>query len=247
LNLFRPSQLVGNSGGGGSSPLTSAQVIDIGKVDSIVPDAGAIVAPNDGFIKGDDIYTNATASGIAMPSPATVANILAAGFTLKETTILAEIVEQAGVLAGAAPLGAKFGIDVSTGDIYRVDAGNWSRISIAEDFVWVDSVDAATYGGGDRVTLGEHSINIDMSLGQEMYYRFNTVHPVGTVSINNPNGNILGVDGSALTSLPSEVGVYHIVSEGADYYLYPQGDVVFSTTGVSGTPSDLDLAAIITN
>jgi len=39
-----------------------------------------------------------------------------------------EVIENAGALAGAAPTGAQFGIDTTTGNLYYVSAGNWTAV-----------------------------------------------------------------------------------------------------------------------
>ena len=73
---------IGFQGGSGSgAALTAAQSADLAKIDDIIPDAGVLVPPTEGFVKGADIWVNETGAAIAMPSPRTVANIEGAGFT----------------------------------------------------------------------------------------------------------------------------------------------------------------------
>lgn len=45
-----------------------------------------------------------------------------------------EVVENAGALAGAAPTGAQWGIDTTTGATYYVSGGNWTSSPVAADY-----------------------------------------------------------------------------------------------------------------
>jgi len=134
------------------------------------------------------------------------------------------------------------------GQTYQIFNGVLSEFGgSASATLWVPSSPGGTYRAGDLITLGAHSVTVSLAAGEMMSYRFLTSPAVDTVTLNNPNGDILWPDGSILTGLPSEIGIYTLVSDGTDYRLYPQADVTINQAGGVGTASTEDLSAIITN
>lgn len=111
--------------------------------------------------------------------------------------------------------------------------------------LWAPSSPGGNYRADDLITLGAHSVTVDLAANEMMSYRFLSSPAVGAVTINNPNGDILGPDGVVLTGLPSDIGIYTLVSDGTDYRLYPQADVTINNAGGGVTPSTKDYSNTI--
>lgn len=87
-----------------------------------------------------------------------------------------EVVENAGALTDAAPVGAKLGVDTATGDLYRVDGGNWLKVETERSVYRGDWVLANAYEAGDMV---RHS---------DKLYAANATMPVNTTFTEGTSG-----------------------------------------------------------
>jgi len=145
-----------------------------------------------------------------------------------------EIVVSATPLVGAAPAGAKLGVDTSSDTIFKVEAGNWVAMSLGSSVEWVNTDGTTNYPANSYVSIDNgETARFDLDAGTWAWFRVLDTVSAGSVTLNNINGDILDPEGNILPSFPGDAGVYILVSEGNDVRLYSQGTL---TLGSADTP-----------
>ncbi len=99
---------------------------------------------------GADGTNPGTAGAVPAPAAADNVNFLRGDGTWQPAATTDEVIESAGVLAGAAPAGAQVGVDTTSGQIYYVSGGNWTAVpgaSVDLNTTVGDTV-AGDYAGG---------------------------------------------------------------------------------------------------
>ncbi len=132
-----------------------------------------------------------------------------------------EVIESAVALVGAAPNGAQFGINTTTGDRYYVSAGNWTLAPSGGSFSVTDGTTTEAINAGDTLTLtGTDSINLvvtatdaitanvnldgatggnalSSTVGQGLYSPDEVLEAAGAFAGVAPNGAQFGIDTSS--------------------------------------------------
>jgi hypothetical protein len=96
------------------------------KLDQIAPDSGIDIKPGQMVLLAGLLWRNPTAASIVTPSPVSAATLAASGLV---PAAAEEIILSTVDLTGAAPIGAKYGRNITAGTEFDVVAGQWVRVS----------------------------------------------------------------------------------------------------------------------
>jgi hypothetical protein len=96
------------------------------KLDQIAPDSGIDIKPGQMVLLAGLLWRNPTAASIVTPSPVSVATLAASGLV---PAAAEEIILSTVDLTGAAPVGAKYGRNITAGNEFDVVAGQWVQVS----------------------------------------------------------------------------------------------------------------------
>ncbi len=101
-----------------------------------------------------------------------------------------EIIENAGALAGAAPVGAKWGVNTATGVFYYVAGGNWVPVPVTYSFSVTDGTTTETIINADSLTFEDTtSINFVVAAGDKV---------TAAAKLSTTLGNDLSIDATGL-------------------------------------------------